>query len=35
MARRKATRRENSLDPVVTITDSDGKTVSEGPMPFG
>jgi hypothetical protein len=27
--------RETSLDPVVTITNSDGKTVSEGPMPFG
>jgi hypothetical protein len=27
--------REKSLDPVVTIVDSEGKTVSEGPMPFG
>lgn len=24
-----------SLDPMVTITDSSGKTVAEGPMPFG
>ena len=24
-----------SLDPIVTITDSSGKTVSEGKMPFG
>jgi hypothetical protein len=24
-----------SLDPVVTITDSSGKQVAEGPMPFG
>jgi hypothetical protein len=24
-----------SLDPIVTITDSSGKKVSEGPMPFG
>lgn len=27
--------RQKSLDPVVTIVDSAGKTVSEGPMPFG
>jgi hypothetical protein len=27
--------RDKSLDPLVTITDSSGKTVSEGPMPFG
>jgi hypothetical protein len=27
--------RETQLDPVVTITDSAGKTVAEGPMPFG
>jgi hypothetical protein len=27
--------RDESLDPVVTISDSSGKTVSEGPMPFG
>ena len=24
-----------SLDPMVTIADSNGKTVAEGPMPFG
>ncbi|MCR4415366.1 MAG: hypothetical protein NUV77_23390 [Thermoguttaceae bacterium] len=27
--------RSQSLDPVVTVTDSAGKTVSEGKMPFG
>jgi hypothetical protein len=26
---------ELSLDPTVTITDSAGKTIAEGPMPFG
>jgi hypothetical protein len=32
---KKEIREENkSLDPVVTITDSHGKVVSEGPMPF-
>ncbi len=33
---KKETREKNkSLDPVVTIADSGGKTVAEGPMPFG
>jgi hypothetical protein len=33
---KKETREQNkSLDPIVTITDSSGKTVAEGPMPFG
>ncbi|MGA2797355.1 MAG: hypothetical protein ABSE63_07255 [Thermoguttaceae bacterium] len=27
--------KNKSLDPMVTITDSSGKTVAEGPMPFG
>jgi hypothetical protein len=27
--------RQKSLDPIVTITDSAGKTVAKGPMPFG
>ena len=27
--------KDKSLDPVVIITDSSGKTVAEGPMPFG
>ena len=27
--------KSKSLDPVVTIIDSSGKTVAEGPMPFG
>jgi hypothetical protein len=33
---KKETREKSkSLDPLVTITDSSGKTVAEGPMPFG
>jgi hypothetical protein len=31
----RVTDKNKSLDPVVTITDSSGKTVAEGPMPFG
>jgi hypothetical protein len=27
--------RDLSLDPIVTVTDSNGKKVAEGPMPFG
>jgi hypothetical protein len=33
--RKQSYSRDKSLDPLVTITDSSGKTVSEGPMPFG